>query len=424
MTGAAGDPDSYYAASANPSPPRPPFAGEAAPEVCIVGAGFTGLSAAIELAERGHEVVVLDARRVGWGASGRNGGQIVNGLSADLEAIERRCGALGVGPVREGAALIRDRVARYAIACDLKDGSLFGAMTERQMRELEHRQAMWRRLGIDTFRLLDRAGVREQVATEAYLGGMVDPTGGHLHPLNLALGEAAAVESLGGTLHDQTPVQWIQGVEGRPVVGVPGGVLRPEVLILAGNAYLGALVPEIENRILPFSTQMIATEPLGERGTALIPSDFCVEDERYIQDYYRLSADRRLLFGGGAVFGGTEPADIRAKLRPNLERLFPQLRGVRIDHAWSGNCALAFTRMPQIGRLGPATYFAQGYSGHGVVGSHLFGRMLGQAVHGDRAAFDAFAAAPWMPFPGGRRFSVPYTMLGSWWYGLRDRLNL
>lgn len=223
MTGAAGDPDSYYAASANPAPPRPPFAGEASPEVCIIGAGFTGLSAAIELAERGHEVVVLEARRVGWGASGRNGGQIVNGLSADLELIERRCGALGVELVREGAALIRARVARYAIACDLKDGSLFGAMTERQMHELEHRQAMWRRLGIDTFRLLDRAAIREHVATEAYLGGMVDPTGGHLHPLNLALGEAAAVESLGGVLHDQTPVQWIREIEGRPVVGVPGG---------------------------------------------------------------------------------------------------------------------------------------------------------------------------------------------------------
>lgn len=422
MIGSQGYPDSYYAATANPAPARPAFAGEAAPEICVVGAGYTGLSAAIELAERGHQVVVVEASRVGWGASGRNGGQIVNGLSADLPSIHRRSGSLGVALVREGAALVRERVARYRIGCDLKDGNIFAALTSRQMRELEHRRAAWRSLGIDNFILLDRGDVRTYVSTDVYCGGMADPTGGHLHPLNLALGEAAALEGLAGVIHEASPVQRIEGVYGKPVVQLPGGVLRPDVLVLAGNAYLGDVVPEIESRIMPFSTQMIATEQLAQ-GDSLIPSGFCVEDERYVQDYYRLSADRRLLFGGGAVFGGTMPADIRAKLLPNLQRVFPELRGIRIDYAWSGNCALTFTRMPQIGRLGPATYFAQGYSGHGLVGSHLFGRMLGSAVHGDRAAFDAFASAPWMPFPGGRRFSVPYTALGSWWYGLRDRLN-
>jgi gamma-glutamylputrescine oxidase len=195
-------------------------------------------------------------------------------------------------------------------------------------------------------------------------------------------------------------------------------------VVLAGNAYLGGVVPEIADRVMPFSTQIMATEPLGARGRALLPTDVCVEDVRYVLDYYRLSADGRLLWGGGTVYGGTDPADIRAKLVPNLERVFPELRGVRIDYAWSGNCAISFSRVPQLGRIGPGVYFAQGYSGHGVVGSHLFGRILGEAVHGDRARFDVFAGVPWIPFPGGRRFAVPYSVLGSWWYGLRDRLGL
>lgn len=417
-------PDSYYAASAHKAPVRPAFQGEAAPEICVIGAGFTGLTAALELAERGHEVMVIEAARVGWGASGRNGGQIVNGIAADLASIERQCGRIGIDLIREGAASIRALIARYDIDCDLRDGNLFAAMTPKQMRELEHRRTAWAGIGVDRLELLDRAGVRAHVASDLYIGGMADPTGGHLHPLNLALGEAAALEALGGTVHEASPVTTIRDIEGQPVLELAGGRVRPRTLILAGNAYLGYLVPAIEDRMMPFSTQMIATEPLGERAPALIPSGYCIEDERYIQDYYRLSADGRLLLGGGAVFGGTTPADIRAKLAPHLEKLFPQLRGVRIDYAWSGNCALTFTRMPQIGRLGARTYFAQGYSGHGLVGSHLFGRMLGQAAHGDLSAFDAFAAATWARFPGGRRFAVPYTMLGSWWYDLRDRMNL
>lgn len=390
----------------------------------MIGAGFTGLSAALELAEHGHEVMVIEAARVGWGASGRNGGQIVNGIAADIDSIHRQCGQAGVDLVREGAALIRDRVARYAIDCDLRDGNVFAAMTAGQMRELEHRRAAWRRFGIETFVMLDRAGMHTHVASDLYLGGMADLTGGHLHPLNLALGEAAAFESLGGIVHEESPVVAIEGIESRPAVRVPGGVIRPETLILAGNAYLGSLAPTLESRVMSFATQMIATEPLGARARELMPSGYCVQDGRYIQDYYRLSADGRLLLGGGAVFGGTAPADIRAKLAPHLGRIFPELRGARIDYAWTGNCALTFTRMPQIGRLGRRTYFAQGFSGHGLVGSHLFGRMLGQAVHGDRSAFDTFAAAPWARFPGGRRLRVPYTVLGSWWYELRDRLNL
>lgn len=421
-------PASYYAASANPAPARAPLEGERAVEVCIVGAGFTGLSAGIELAERGHEVLVLEAAKVGWGASGRNGGQIVNGLNASLETIEGRYGrgtADFVATVmQEGGRIIRERAARYAIACDLKDGNLFTAFTDRQVRELVAKQALWRGHGIDNFELLDRVGVQRHVASGVYAGGMLDRTGGHFHPLNLALGEAAALEELGGVIHEASPVTRVEDPAGRPVVRTARGVVRPEVLILAGNAYLGEVVPEIADRVMPFSTQIMATEPLGERGRNLLPTDVCVEDVRYVLDYYRLSGDGRLLWGGGTVYGGTDPADIRAKLMPNLEKVFPELRGVRIDYGWSGNCAISFSRVPQMGRLGGQTYFAQGYSGHGVVGSHLFGRILGEAVDGDRSRFDVFERVPWIPFPGGRRFAVPYSMLGSWWYGLRDRLGV
>ena len=197
------------------------------------------------------------------------------------------------------------------------------------------------------------------------------------------------------------------------------------MLILAGNAYLGHAVPELENRVMPFSTQMIATEPLGARAREILPTDMCVEDVRYILDYYRLSADGRLLFGGGTVYGGTDPADIRAKLLPNLEKVFPQLKGVAVDFAWSGNCALSFSRVPQMGRLGPNTYYACGYSGHGVVGSHLFGRILGA---GGRRRSDPVrrlregALAARSPAAGAS--AVPYSVLGSWWYGLRDRLGV
>ena len=392
-----------------------------------MGAGFTGLSAGLELAERGHRVVILEGARVGWGASGRNGGQIVNGLNASLETIEGRYGrgvADFVGTVvQEGGRLIRERVARYGIACDLKDGNIFAAFTDRQMKELESKQALWRRHGLDDFEMLDRPGIRAHVASDLYLGGMLDRSGGHMHPLNLALGQAAALEGLGGVIHEASAVTAVDDPEGRPVVRTAGGTVRPKALILAGNAYLGHVVPDLENRVMPFSTQMIATEPLGDRAAALLPSDMCVEDVRYVLDYYRLSADGRLLFGGGTVYGGTDPADIRAKLVPNLEKVFPQLRGAGVAFAWSGNCAISFSRVPQLGRLGAHTYFAQGYSGHGVVGSHLFGRILGEAVHGDRSRFDVFERVPWIPFPGGRRFAVPYSVLGSWWYGLRDRLG-
>lgn len=420
---------SYYAATANPAPERPPLQGEREADICVVGAGYSGLSTALHLAEKGYQVVIVEGARVGWGASGRNGGQIVNGLNASLQTIRKRYGqdtaTFVAGLVQEGGEIIRERVATYGIECDLKDTNVFVGLTAAHMRELEERRRLWASYGIRNQELLDREQLRAHVKSDLYVGGLVDYSGGHIHPLNLALGEAAAVESLGGVIYEGSPVVSVDTDTPNPVVRTAAGRITCKTLVLCGNAYLGGVVPALAARVMPVSTQVMATEPLDpELARALIPGDGCIEDVRYILDYYRLSADKRLLFGGGTVYGGADPRDIEAKLRRNLVRVFPQLREVRVDYAWSGNFALSFSRVPQMGRLGENTYFAHGYSGHGVTGSHTFGRILAEAIDGDLSRFDVFAGLPWYPFPGGRALRVPYSVAGSWWYGLRDRLGL
>ncbi|MFN0193114.1 MAG: NAD(P)/FAD-dependent oxidoreductase [Aestuariivirga sp.] len=420
---------SYYAASANPSPRRSELSGQHETDICIIGAGYTGISAGLQLAERGHKVTIIEAARVGWGASGRNGGQIVHGLNASLQTIERRFGketaGFVAGLVKEGADIIRSRVKTYGIKCDLKEGNVFTALTAAHMRGLEERRLLWESHGYKTQELLDAGQLRQHVVSDLYVGGLIDHSGGHFHPLNLAQGEAEAFEKNGGVIFEQSPVIAVDHQADRPVIRTAKGQVTCRTLLLCGNAYLGHVVPELTNRVLAFSTQVMATKPLGDSlAKSILPSDTCVEDVRYVLDYYRLSADKRLLFGGGTVYGGSDPRDIEAKLRRNLKKVFPQLADVQVDYAWSGNCALSFTRVPQMGRLGPSTYFAHGYSGHGVTGSHLFGRILAEAVNGDLSRFDVFAKLPWYPFPGGRMFRVQYSMLGSWWYGLRDKLGV
>lgn len=421
-------PTSYYAASRNiiRNPVR--LEGRIETDICIVGAGYSGLSTAIHLAEKGYKVTVVEGAQVGWGASGRNGGQIVNGLNAGLSTIERRYGEDAArfigGLVQEGGRIIRRLVERHQIDCDLKPGNIYAAYTGAHMKELEAKQALWRKYGMDDHQLLDREALRRFVVSDAYCGGMLDMTGGHMHPLNLVLGEARAFESLGGVIYEMSPVTRVEHEAARPVVHTKGGEVSARIVVLCGNAYLGDAVPKLATRVMPVSTQMITTEQLGEeRAHSLIPSDMCVEDVRYILDYFRLSADKRMIFGGGTVYGGTDPADVVAKLRPNLEKVFPRLKGVKIDYAWSGNFALSFTRVPQMGRIGSNTYFAHGYSGHGVTGSHLFGRILAEAINGDASRFDAFEKMPWYPFPGGRMLRAQYSTLGSWWYMFKDAVG-
>lgn len=421
--------DSYYAASANPSPNRPPLKDRIETDILVVGAGYSGLSTGLHLVEKGYKVTIIDAARVGWGASGRNGGQIVNGLNASLQTIKKRYGAdtanFVAGLVQEGGDIIRERIKTYDIQCDLKNGNIFTAYTGAHMRELEERLNLWAAYGIKNQELLDREQLRSHVNSDVYVGGVIDHSGGHMHPLNLALGEAAAFASLGGVIYEQTPALNVDTTAPKPSVTTPGGSVICNTLVLCGNAYLGHVVPTLASRVMPVSTQIIATEPLGDDlAQELMPTDVCVEDVRYILDYYRFSADKRMLFGGGLVYGGTDPSDIKAKLLPNMTKVFPQLKSAKVDYAWSGNFALSFSRVPQMGRIGSNTYFAHGYSGHGVTGSHTFGRILSEAINGDRSRFDVFEKVPWFPFPGGRMFRVPYSMAGSWWYALRDRLGV
>ncbi len=420
---------SYYAASANTRTLRPELVGDQEFDICIVGGGYTGLSTGLHLAEKGLRVAIVEGARIGWGASGRNGGQVVNGLNASLQTIKRRYGqdtaSFVAGLVMEGADIIRERVATYDIQCDLKPTNIFTAYTGAHMRELEERLKLWQSYGIKTQEMIDQSDIRKYVGTDVYAGGMIDHAGGHMHPLNLALGEADAFEENGGTLFEMSIVTEVDHVAKYPVIRTKKGSITCKKLVLCGNAYLGHVVPELASRVMPVSTQVMATEPLDpEIADRLLPTDTCIEDIRYILDYYRLSADKRLLFGGGTVYGGADPKDIEAKLRKNMRRVFPELADTKVDYAWSGNFALSFSRVPQMGRLNDNTYFAHGYSGHGVTGSHTFGRILSEAISGDLSRFDVFEKVPWIPFPGGRMFRVPYSVIGSWYYGFKDRFGL
>lgn len=420
-------PQSYYAASANAAPERPALQGEVETDVCVIGAGYTGLSSALFLLENGFRVTVLEAAKVGFGASGRNGGQIVNSYSRDIDVIERSVApkqAQLLGQMAfEGGQIIRERVAKYAIQCDLKDGGVFAAITPKQMGHLEAQKKLWERFGHTQLELLDQQRIRDVVASTAYIGGMLDMSGGHIHPLNLALGEAAAVESLGGIIHEQSPAIRIER-GANPVIHTPQGKVRAKFIIVAGNAYLGNLVPELAAKSMPCGTQVITTEPLDEElAKTLLPQDYCVEDCNYLLDYYRLSSDKRLIFGGGVVYGARDPANIEAIIRPKMLKAFPQLKDVKIDYAWTGNFLLTLSRLPQVGRIGDNIYYSQGCSGHGVTYTHLAGKVLAEALRGQAERFDAFAGLPHYPFPGGQLLRVPFSAMGAWYYSLRDRLG-
>lgn len=312
----------------------------------------------------------------------------------------------------------------YRIRCDLKEGGIFAALTDKQLSHLESQQALWRRFGYDKLELLDRAGIGQRVGTDRYVGGALDHTGGHIHPLNLALGEAAALESRGGVIHEHSPVTGI--VPGRKArVQTGEGEVNADYVILAGNAYLGGLVPELGAKSMPCGSQIIATEPLdASLAGQLLPFDNCVEDCNYLLDYFRLSADNRLIYGGGVVYGARDPANIERLIRPKMLKTFPALANVKIDYAWTGNFLLTLSRLPQMGRLHDNVFYSQGCSGHGVTFTHVAGKALALAIQGQAERFDAFASLPHYPFPGGRLFRVPLTALGAWYYALRDRLGV
>ena len=419
---------SYYAATRHDQRDRPSLAGELRADVCVVGAGFTGISAALHLVEAGYSVVVLEAARIGFGASGRNGGQLVNSYSRDIDVIERNYGPVigsAIGHMAfEGANIIRQRIGMYAIDCDFREGGIFASFSAKQMHELEAQKKLWERFGHEDTELLDRERIRDEIQSDVYCGGMLDRKGGHVHPLNLLLGEAAAVEKQGGKIFEDSRVVRLER-NSKPVVFTDNGSVMADYVLLAGNAYMGYLIPELAAKSMPCGTQIVATEPLDAAvAKALIPNRHCVEDCNYKLDYFRVTADNRLLYGGGVTYGGGDPASIERFLRPHVERTFPQLRGVRFEYTWGGDFLLTMSRLPQLGRLTDTIYYAQGYSGHGVTTTHLAGRLIAEALKGTAERFDAFASLKHFPFPGGRLLRAPYTAMGALYYGLRDRLGI
>ncbi|AXF85063.1 Gamma-glutamylputrescine oxidoreductase [Ephemeroptericola cinctiostellae] len=420
----------YYAATANPVPNRPALQGEISADICIIGAGYTGLSTGLFLAEQGLKVVVLEAAKVGFGATGRNGGQIVNSFSRDIDAIERQVGhdaAKVFGQMAfEGNRIIRERISTYDIKCDLKNGGVFAAFTPKQMRHLEHQRKLWARHGHNTVDMLDKKQMSDVVGSDVYVGGSIDHSGGHFHSLNLALGEAAAIESLGGTIYEQSPVIRIER-GAKPVVITELGRVNARTVVVAGNAYLGNLVPELSAKSMPCGSQVVTTAPLpADVAKSLIPNDHCIEDCNYLLDYYRLTGDNRLLYGGGVIYGARDPKNVEAIIRPKMLKTFPQLQNVKIDYAWTGNFLLTLSRLPQVGTLGEHNniFYSQGCSGHGITYTHLAGKVLSEAIMGQRERFNAFAQLPHYPFPGGRLMRVPFTAVGAAYYSLRDKFGI
>lgn len=420
-------PASWYAASAEMPAPHASLGGGIRADVCVVGGGYTGLSAALHLAEAGLDVVLLEANRVGWGASGRNGGQVGSGQRQDQDWIET---AFGLETARmmwdfaeEAKALVRARVTRHGIDCDLKDGIIAAAHKAKFVPEY-HAEAekLGRVYGYDALEVLDRDGIRAALGTEAYHGGVLDRGAAHLHPLNYALGLARAAAEAGVRICERSRV--IEVGPGRPArVETRSGSVEADFVVLACNGYLGGLAPEVGTRVMPINNFIVATEPLGEeRARALIRDDVAVADSRFVVNYYRLSADRRLLFGGGETYGYKFPKDIAGLVRPRMLAIYPQLADARIDHAWGGTLAITVNRMPAFQRLAANVFSAAGYGGHGVAMAGLAGKLMAEAVAGTAGRFDVFANLPPPRFPGGARLRTPLLMAAMSWYALRDRL--
>jgi len=413
---------SWYAATANAMPDHPPLRGEARADVCIVGAGYSGLSAALHLRARGYDVAVLEAHRVGWGASGRNGGQLGSGQRVGQGELEARLGAdtarILWDLAEESKAVAKSLVARHAIDCDLRPGILDALHRPRYEAEARAETAhLNERYAYPHARYVGREEIRAMVATDDFHGGVLDTDAAHLHPLNYALGLAAAAAGQGARLHERSRVTRVMA--GR-VETAQGAVTAPHIL-LACNGYLCGLEGSVAARVMPINNFIVATEPLDDPA-ALIRDDVAVCDSRFVVDYFRLSRDGRLLFGGGESYGYRFPADIAAKVRRPMSRIFPRLASARIEYAWGGTLAITMDRLPHFARPAPGILSVSGYSGHGVGMATLAGKLAAEAVAGQAERFDILATIPRPRFPGGAKLRTPLLTLAMLWYGLRDRL--
>ena len=420
-------PDSYYLATAEGLEDHPRLTESLDCDACVIGGGYTGLSAALHLAERGYDTVLLEAERIAWGASGRNGGQVGSGQRQGQEELEAMLGTAAARQLwdlaEEAKATVRERIARHGIACDYRSGILYAAFKRGEVADLHESAArLARDYGYEDDVPLTKAEVAERLGTEIYHGGVLDRGGGHLHPLNYALGLARAAREAGVRIFEESRVLGYE--PGRPTrLPTRDGEARARIVVLACNGYLGRLEPRIAGTIMPINNFVLATEPLGEAGArALIRDDVAVSDTKHVVDYYRLSADHRLLFGGGETYSRRFPRDIAGFVRRVMLRVYPQLAQTRIDYAWGGTLAITMNRLPVFGRLEPETFYAQGYSGHGVALSSLAGKLIAEAAAGTAERFDVFARVPSPQFPGGTLLRWPGLVAGMLYYSLRDKL--
>ena len=423
----AGPADSYYAATANARPDRPNLRGDTRCDVCIVGGGYTGLSAALHLAERGYDTVLLEAERIGFGASGRNGGQLGSGQRQEQHDVEKLVGKDDARRLwdlaEESKSLCKDLIARHGIACDLKPGILHAAHKPALARDFRH-YADYLRSHYDYHHARPVAGheIRAMLGTDAYHGGYLDTDAAHLHPLNFALGLGAAAERAGARLFENSRATGLSSCAS-PTVDTAQGRVQARHVVMACNGYLGGLDKRLAGRIMPINNFILATEPLGaERARQIIRDDVAVADSKFVINYFRLSADRRVLFGGGENYAPRFPADLKGFVRSYMLKVYPQLADARIDYAWGGTLAITMNRLPDFGRLDGNVYFAHGYSGHGVGMATLAGKLIGEAIAGTAERFDVFARIPTRRFPGGPLLRWPALVLGMAYYALRDRL--
>ncbi len=420
--------DSWYAASASPLRAFPRLEGQVEVDVCIVGAGYTGLSSAIHLRDKGYSVALLEAERVGWGASGRNGGHASTGQRADQEELERLVGKeqaqrlwqLGLEAVDTVCSL----VDRFGIDCELKEGDLHVAVKPSHATELRaHVDKMQRDYGYEALRYVEKDELESMTSSRRFQGGVLDTRGRHLHPLKYALGLAEAAAEAGVQIFEQSRVLDYRAGGGPVVTRTAGGTVKSTFLVLACNGYLESLAAKPARQIMPINNYMLATEPLPEAtARALIRDDVAMSDSLFVISYWKLSADNRLLFGGGESYRRKFPRDIAGLVRKFMLRTYPELADTRIDYAWGGTLAITLNRMPAFGRLPGNVLYAQGYSGHGLTIATLAGKLIAEAVSGTAERFDVMATVPTANFPGGTLLRWPGLVAGMLWYSLLDRL--
>lgn len=419
---------SYYAASTIDVPSFPALNEDVRCDVCVIGAGFTGLSTALHLAEVGYDVVLLEGRRVGWGASGRNGGQLGYGQRKSQHELEAAIGKEHAHRLwdlfLEARNLVRTRIEKHAIPCDLRDGSMNVAHKRGYVDDLKRYAEMLQRdYGADTIRFLDQDEAREKAGSDAFYGGLIDTDGGHMHPLNYALGLARAAHDAGVRIFEQTLADSYK--DGPPAtVKTAKGTVSSDFVVLGCNGYLGKLEDRAAGKIMPINNYVIATEPLGDDGARdLIPGNESVADTRFVVNYWRRSADNRLLFGGGESYSSRFPDDIASFVRPHMLSIYPHLKDVKIDYAWGGTLAITMNRLPHFARLAPNVFTAQGYSGHGVVLTSLAGKLMAEVISGTAERFDVFANLKTSTFPGGTLLRWPGLVAGMLYYSIRDRIG-